>query len=269
LISSCQRAKKIRKYGAALLLIGALSITTSFSGSATAKMTAPRSQQGWVISQSSNFAGTVFSELTPTALRMKVGRLGLILITRAPDWKAYVYNENTRNYVEMPYHEWQQKLIFSQTDKLNNEFGRYKLTAKTTGKTTRISGLRAYECLVERKGDSKLGVPTEKITDLWIASDINAPPQVAQIFCSRLNIPTQKGIPLRATHRNNGRMVSVLDTLDVHRKTLPPSNFEPLKNYKRVKDEMGLMMDESTEDIVNDLLDTSSPGAPLKTPGKN
>jgi hypothetical protein len=222
------------------------------------------SQQGWVISQSSNFAGTVFSEVTPTALRMKVGRLGLILITKAPDWKAYIYNENTRNYVELPYSDWQKKFIFGQTEKYKDQYGHSTLTAKQTGKTIRICKLKAFECVVERKGNSKLGIPTEKVTDLWVASEIDAPRQVAEIFCSRLNIPSQKGIPLRAIHRNNGKMVQVLDTLDVQRKVLPPSNFEPLKNYKKVKDEMGLMMDDSTEDMVNDLLDTSGPQTDLK-----
>jgi hypothetical protein len=63
-------------------------------------------------------------------------------------------------------------------------------------------------------------------------------------------------------------MVPVLETLDVQRKALPAQNFEPLKNYRRVKDEVGLMMDESTEDMVNDLLDSTGPSLEKKPVNK-
>jgi hypothetical protein len=200
---------------------------------------------------------------------MKVSRLGLIFITKAPDWKAYVFNENTRNFVELPYDEWQRRFVIGQTNKLVDEHGRFRLTSRNTGKTEKICKFKAYEYVVERKADLKHGIPTEKLTELWIASDIKAPPQITQIFCSRLNVPAAKGIPLKAIHRTNGRMVPVLETLDVQKKGLPDSLFEPMKNYKRVKDEMGLMMDESAEDMVNDLLDTTGPSSEFKPQKRN
>jgi hypothetical protein len=218
-----------------------------------------RVQQGWMISQSSNFAGTVFSELTNNALRMRVGKLGLTVIMKAPDWNAYVFNENTKNFVELPYKVWQEKFVLGQESRLRGLKGHLKLESHTTGRTAKICKFKAQEYCVDRKGDPKQGTPTQRVTELWIASDIKAPPEITEVFCSQLNVPAAKGIPLRAFHRTNGRMVSVLETLDVQKKTLPASYFEPLKNYRRVKDEVGLMMDDSTEDMVNDLLDSSSP----------
>lgn len=250
-----------------------LSATLSFSGSsqaALAKGTSGQIQQGWIISQSSNFAGTVFSELTNNALRMRVGKLGLIVIMKAPEWNAYIFNENTKNFVELPYKEWQKKLIISQGNKLRDQRGQLRLESHSTGRTTKICKFRAQEYTVDRKGDAKLGIPPLRMTELWIASDIKAPQQITEVFCSQLSVPAAKGIPLKAIHRNNGgRMVPVLETLDVQRKAIPAQNFEPLKNYKKVKDEVGLMMDESTEDMVNDLLDTNGPSLdtkPVKRP---
>ena len=239
-----------------------------FAGSqaALAKGASGQIQQGWIISQSSNFAGTVLSELTSNALKMRVGKLGLIVIMKAPDWNAYIFNENTKNYVELPYKEWQKKLIVSQGNKLRDMRGHLRLESHSTGRTIKICKFRAQEYFVDRKGDAKLGIPPLRMTELWIASDIKAPPQITEVFCSQLSVPAAKGIPLKAIHRNNGgKMVPVLETLEVQRKALPVQNFEPLKNYKRVKDEVGLMMDESTEDMVNDLLDSTGPSLDSKS----
>lgn len=258
LISVTDQSMKSRQLTTALLVTG---VFWSFGGegiAASTKATAARVQQGWVISQSSNFAGTVFSELTSNALRMKVGRLGLIFITKAPEWNAYVFNENTKNFVILPYGEWQKKLIVSQGSKFRDPRGQLKLESRSTGKSAKICNFRAQEYLVDRKGDPKLGIPTQRMTEIWIASEIKAPPQITQVFCSQLNVPSAKGIPLKAIHRQNGRMVPVLETLTVQKKALPASLFEPMKDYKKVKDEVGLMMDESTEDMVNDLLDSPS-----------
>jgi hypothetical protein len=265
-----KRIYKSRQTAITLLLIGLLVMFGNCIPSASAKTTSSQVQQGYVISQSSNFAGTVFSELTANALRMKVGKLGLIFIMKAPDWSAYVFNENTKNYVQLPYKEWQKKLVMTQGNKIRDQRGQIKLESHRSGKIAKICKFRAQEYVVERKGDAKLGIPTQRMTELWIASDIKAPPQVTEVFCSQLNVPAAKGIPLKAFHRTNGRLVSVLETLDVQKKALPASLFEPLKGYKRVKDEVGLMMDESTEDMVNDLLDSTGPSTlDSKTPKKH
>ncbi len=98
-----------------------------------------------------------------------------------------------------------------------------------------------------RKGDPNKHITEEKISQLWIASDIKPPPQIAQIFCSHLGIRAEKGIPLKASHNTNGKMVSVLETLSVEERKMPTSNFDPLPGYKKVKDEIELLMGESDE----------------------
>lgn len=250
--------------------LGVLMVLFTFGAlppAALSKSIASSQMPGWVISQSSNVAGTVFSEITGNALRMKIGRLGLIFTTKGPEWNASVYNEATRNFVEMPYKVWRERFTFScktssgKTGLLDRN-GQLQLTSHATGKFEKICKFKAAQWVVERKANQKLGLPQQKLTELWIASDIKAPPEITQIFCSRLNVPVTKGIPLKAVHLSNGRMVSVLETLAVEKKLLPASLFEPIKGYRRVKDELALMMDESAEDMVNDLLD--SPSANVK-----
>ena len=214
-----------------------------------------KSEQGWAIRQSSNFAGTVFSDLTPHALKMHIGRLGLTIITKAPEWNALVFNENSKTYADLPYKRWQQR--FSVSAKSNYRFpnGRLALTVISTGKTTTIEHHKAYECWVVRKGEPSKHIAEEKISQLWIASDIKPPPQIAQIFCVHLGIHAQKGIPLRASHNTNGKMVSVLETLSVEQHKMPANDFDPLPGYKKVKNEIELLMGSSSDEAMGDLLD--------------
>ncbi len=223
-----------------------------------------RSEPGWAIRQSSNFAGTVFSDLTPHALRMHIGRLGLTIITKAPQWNALVFNENSKTYADLPYQRWQQRFSINAKSSYRDERGRLALTVQNTGRTMTIEHYKAYECWVVRKSEPKKHIAEQKISQLWIASDIKLPPQIAQIFCSHLGIPAQKGIPLKASRDTNGKMVSVLETLSVDRRQMPGSNFDPLPGYKKVKNEIELVMGESSDEAMNDLLDI--PGGGLDLP---
>jgi len=236
------------------IVLGLLAFfTTNANNRACAKT--GKGEEGWVIRQNSNFAGTVFSDLTDHALKMHIGRLGLTIITKAPAWNALIFNENTKKYVDLPYKRWQQRFIFSDKSNYRDSSGKLSLLARNTGKMNEVDHFKTYECLVIKKGDVSKNIPEEKISQLWIASDIKAPPQIAQIFCSHLAIPAQKGIPLKASRCVNGKMISALETLSVERRFIPASTFESLPNYKKVKDELELVMSESTNEAMEDLLD--------------
>jgi len=223
-----------------------------------------KNQQVWVIRQSSSFAGNVSSELADNALKMRVSKLGLIIITKAPKWNALVFNENAKTYVDLPYKDWQNKFILNNKSLNKNSIKKLVLTSYYTGKTAKIAKFQTRECLVVKKGDCSKKIPEEKVSQLWIASNIKAPPQIWQIFCSHLTIPIQKGIPLRANRYVNGKTIAALDTQFVERRMVPASTFEPLSGYKRVKDEMELVMGESSSRAMEDLLDL--PNKPEQKP---
>jgi len=50
-------------------------------------------------------------------------------------------------------------------------------------------------------------------------------------------------------------MISALETLSVERRIIPDSTFDPLPGYRKVKDEIELVMSQSTNDAMEDLLD--------------
>jgi hypothetical protein len=207
-------------------------------------------KDGYTISQSSNFAGSVNTEVTANALHMRIGRLGLTIISKGPVWTAYVYNENNKNYVEVPKGQWDTRFSFARTNGLRVKEGKTPLESKKTGKTMTIAGFKASEVEVIREARPELGLPREVTTSIWIANDIIPPPSVSQLFCQHLNVPVQRGIPLRVFQKAKGKMVSILDTISIKRGTIPPGAFEPMTGYRKVKDEMQLIMDDSTEDMI-------------------
>lgn len=240
----------------------ALLVCLSFANACFAKVSTYK--QAWILRQSSNFAGIVSSDLTDNALKMHIGRLGLTIITKAPKWNALVFNENSKTYVDLPYKAWQKKFTVNTKNNYRDNNGKPALSLHNTGKFMNINKYRTYECLVIKKAEPGKKTTGETITQLWIASDIKAPPQIAQIFCSHLGIPVQKGIPLKASRCINGKVISALETLSVKRDRVLASTFEPLTDYKKVKDEFELVMGESSSQAMEDLLDV--PSKPNKKP---
>jgi len=197
---------------------------------------------------------------------MRIGRLGLTIITRGPEWTAYVYNDNNKNFCEIPKDQWGKKFVIGSMNSMKLKEGRQKLNSQPTGKVMKISGYKAKEVEVIRAAKPELDLPAEKITAVWIATDIQPPPQVMELFCQHLNIPPQKGVPLRVLNRAKGKMVSVLDTLAIKKGPISPDIFVPLKGYRKVNDEMQLLIDDSSDDIIGGPLDKYStpPPAPLR-----
>jgi hypothetical protein len=217
---------------------------------------------GWTISQSSNFAGSVYTQLTANAVRMKIGRFGVTMIAKAPVWTAYLYNDNNKSYCELPKGRWTSQFLLPRSSALRSQQGKSILKSKATGKSMRISGYQANQIEVIRPARPEMRLPEEILTEVWTASDIFPPPEVAELICRHLNVPVQKGVPLRVFNKTRGKMVSVLDTLAIKRGPVPPETFEPMKGYKKVKDEMQLIMEDTGEDMIGGPLEQNTTPAP-------
>ncbi len=185
-------------------------------------------------------------------MRMRISRLGLTIVTRAPEWTAYIYNENNKNYVEIPKGELGKRLILSQKIKATDKNGLPLLTSQRTGRSQTIGGHKASEIRVFRKADPEVGRQSST-TELWIASDIAAPPEISEVFCQHLNIPVQQGIPLRVALQKSDKRISVLDTVTIKRGKVSQEIFAPMKGYRKVKDELQLLMEDSTQDVLEGL----------------
>ncbi len=224
-----------------------------------------RGEEGWAIRQSSNFAGTVFSDITSHALRMHIGKLNLTIIAKAPQWNALVFNEASKTYIDLPYKDWQRRFTYSEKGNARGSSAKPALVVRRSGNVVNIGHFRTNEYWILRKAEPKKHISEEKVSQLWIALDIKAPMQISQIFCSHLGIPPQKGIPLKAKRCVKGKMVSALETLSVERRVIPSSTFQALPGYRKVKNEIELLMGDDNNAAMEDLLDMPTQAAGSKT----
>lgn len=198
----------------------------------------------WVINVNSNFAGTVLYCITPNAVRVKFDKLGLVMIIKAPKWNALVYNESNKNYVDLPYEHWKAKFLLRGKRVADKSV---VLTPVKTGKKQSILGVPCYQVIVKRKdAKSKNEVV---MAEAWIAKDIQAPPQFNSMMKTMLDIPIDSGTPMRVFQmgKTSNKMVMVMDCYKAAKTEVKASDFVPLTGYKKVKDEMAMMLDESDD----------------------
>lgn len=198
----------------------------------------------WVLNVNSNFAGTVLYYITPNAVRMKFDKLGLVMLIKGPKWNALVYNDSNKNYVDLPYEQWKAKFLLRGKKVADKSV---TLTPVKTGKKQSILGVPCYQVVVKRK-DAK--AKNEVImAETWIAKDIPTPPQFNSMMKTMLDIPVDSGTPMRVFQmgKTSNKMVMVMDCYKASKTEVKASEFQPLTGYKKVKDEMAMMLDESED----------------------
>jgi len=189
--------------------------------------------------------------ITAKALKFKIAKLGLSIIITAPKWNAMVYNESNKNMMDQPYEIWTKKFLMHRAAE-----GAKKevIEHEETKETKMIAGLKTHKVIVkkQRGGEGKI-LP---VAEVWVAPEIKAPPQFyAMMEAMGAKTGNSAGAPLRLTTFNythgmiTGR-VSGLECMQAKKTQIPASAFALLTGYKKVTDEMALMMDEGDQDMM-------------------
>jgi hypothetical protein len=189
------------------------------------------------VSANSNYAGTIKTQFRDDAIRMSMDKFGLIMVASAPKWDIFWYNEGANKYVTYPYNELGDrfKVLFGKRKSLEGR----KVTSIRTGKSETIAGLKAEETnvMITAKNEKASRV------ELWMAKKIQPPPQLTHVMQTLLDIPAEKGLPLRVTSFGaNGEKTPIFEAEKVVDAAVPPSTFAAPKNMKRVDDVMQLLM---------------------------
>lgn len=219
------------------------------------------------MSSNSDFAGTILAQFTPTAVKMRLDKLGVAIVTKAPAWNAVMYNESSKKCLEMSYKEWKQKLNMGRLGGMRTKAAQ-DVTTTSTGNKQDILGMKAEELKV-----SKSNGPRRPATEfsVWVTRQVTPPVQFMELLHNFASIPIDKGLPLRVVTKKGKGDVNVFETYKVDRKPIPPSAFDVPKGMKKAQDEMELMVDENDLDFMNSSApSTTKPSgdAGKKPPGK-
>lgn len=198
----------------------------------------------WHLSQSSNLIGPLKMIVSSCGVRLKAEKMGLLWIFSAPDWDAYLYNVETKNYCTFKYDVWKERGFFmTSTPKQRalNKKSLQALTVKKTGKVQKIANLKVEQVFFLQVSGAKYG-------EFWITSKVTVPNQFKELIANMLRLPPHSGgTPLKAflLSRHTGELAPVLNTESAVQKPVNVSLFKPLKGYKRVKDEVALLFSDS------------------------
>jgi hypothetical protein len=199
---------------------------------------------GWALDANSNFAGTVNIQFNDEAARFHLDKMGLTMMTHAPTWDVILYNEVNKNCLTMTYSKWQQR--FKSTIVRHAAGVNYNELPVTISKhAEKILGFNTDKYTLKRVNEQTK--QTTK-TECWVANEVQVPSHFAGILHILFQAPENiKGMPLRVEIPANGRQVPAIEVYKVQSKTFSGEEFKPLTGYKKVKDEMALMLDDNDE----------------------
>ena len=231
--------------GASFLILAVLFLgvipETVFATSTKNKLS---KSSGWALDANSNFAGTVTFQWNDEAARFHLDKMGLTMITRAPSWDVTLYNEVNKNCLAMTYSKWQQRFKSTMGRHATN-VSYSDLPVEISKHSEKILGFGTDKYTLKRV-NQKTNVTLK--TECWVASDVQVPSHFAGILHVLFQAPENiKGMPMRVEIPANGRQVPAIEVYKIQPKTFTGDEFKPLVGYKKVADEMALMLDDNDE----------------------
>jgi hypothetical protein len=166
-----------------------------------------------------------------------------------------MFNNSNKCYCELEHQVWLDKYAF----------GTISGPAVKKGSGV-IAGHKVteYECGVFiKKKDGSFTVENFHY-QFWMTNDLNLPAKMTNAYSALCAVPPNLGIPLRI-YRHYGtpgtanyRKTVFLDTYQVQPVSLVASDYTPPSGYRKVADEMDILMADEVDDLLSA---TASPGA--------
>ena len=210
-----------------------------FASFADAKPAGVKLVKAWKLTQSSSLIGPVNIIVANNGVRLHTDKLGLLWLFKAPEWDAYLYNVDTKNYCFVKYADWKERGFFfhKRRERIN---ALKTLKVKKTGKSKSIANLKVKQVVFLTSSGSKYG-------EFWVSEKINVPVQFKEVVANMLRIPSETGgTPLKAIiRRKDNKLTSVLETEKAEYVDVSANLFNPQKGYRKVKDEMALLFADS------------------------
>ncbi len=196
----------------------------------------------------SDYFGNSTMQVSKDGIRIDSKKLGIVIVSHAPDWSVIAFNERSKSYYEATLEQWKKRVASHSGIKHGKQEIKQTGTAKIQGQSVKV-----YRWIDNRtKGLKK---PNPVITDLYAMQSILVPKQAAAVIASASDLPPDFGLPMRITRsQKGGKSATVLDTLNCKQSTIAKTVFFQPKGFKRVSSEVALIM-EGGDDEMNDLMD--------------
>lgn len=192
------------------------------------------SESGWIIDQHSEERGRTNIKWTEKSMVLTSKLMSAILV--APKFDATFFNESTRKYVLIPHADWAKR------------YAPGKKAIKGPFPGEMIAGYKT----------SKYTWPTKnphKSVELWATKDLPMSPPLQEFVSSTIGIPPTIGMPLKMVTKFDDRPSRMdMETKAIKKSKIPKTAFELPKGFKKVKNEMELLLGGDDDNDINSFI---------------
>jgi len=197
-----------------------------------------------VLTQTSAYLGKQVMYLTPTQVALKSDLANIVL--RVKEDRIVIYNDKKKCYVDKSYTQWAKRVGGLLASNPNATLAK--------SDTPPICG---WKCFLYRLEPKKGAVGDH--CEFYVTQDSKLPAATLAAVAKFGDFPQGVGLPLRAVKILNGRRVNGLDTTKIERKAVPASLFKLPTGYRKVDDEVEVLLAEEDEGM-DGLLDEAPTG---------
>lgn len=199
-------------------------------------------ERGWLIRQQSPFSvysGNQNVYLTKTRLKMQGSNVRLFYESKTREIE--VYNTATKEFYSGPAQSWIKKYVNLPKEKF----------VEATKRTKMIAGKQALLFYLSK--NESTGV--HRLREVWATESILVPEDMCKVMWGLCGLHAAPGVPMRVMRLlDRGKTEMLLDTLEVSEAKFNEKDFVRPKGFKRVKNELELLLHASDTGSATDML---------------
>ncbi len=202
--------------------------------------------------------GLLYLYVTQGGIAVVFPKTGAKIVLHAPQWKVVMYNDKSKVY----YVESIDDMTNLDTRSKNHGGMAAQIARRANsnsirkGKTAEIAKLTATQYLIHTMSDSG-----PKLAETWITTDFTPPKQLIDLLGKLFRIETSnfpKGMPLRVKLSDDaGKRDLIFETLKCEAQQIKSASFSYPTNYKRVDNEIAVLVDEASRKKMESILEDS------------
>lgn len=222
----------------------------------SAAVVVPQMVPGYVLEQKSQIYGSgIVFKVCKSGFAWSIPSNGVTVIAAAPDWRVYVYNEQTRRYFATSLDKYEGYMLRASIIFWGFSFPRIPYEEKPSqllaGHQCRVFDMKK----ISKDEKLKLGIDTLRDSRLITVKDLDVAPQVTIFVRKQLNFPSLGDLPVSmCVERKDRELQYMLKTKKVTPSQIKVTDFKLPAGAKRALNDKEVLRGAAEESSLDGLL---------------